>query len=118
MLVRREAEKGGRDVLIVGDRPRSRSVVLGMESGRENSGNARALLWLKATEEEFSPEDDHQRKNSAIPRTMIAETLKGIKSAGIETNVVWGTMVSKSIRRKLSDRAILMSSTAWILSLV
>lgn len=56
--------------------------------------------------------------NSTIPRTMSAEMLKGIKSAGIETNLAWGTIVSKSIRRKLSDLAIRMSSSAWILSLV
>lgn len=66
----------------------------------------------------MSPEDHHQRKNSAIPRTTSAEMLKGIKSAGIETNLAWGTIVSKSIKRKLSDRAILMSNSAWILSFV
>ena len=44
MVVRREAEKGGRDARMVEYRPRLSKVVLGMESVRESSDNARALL--------------------------------------------------------------------------
>ena len=44
MVVRRETEMGGRDARMLEYRPRLSKVVLGMESVRESSDNARALL--------------------------------------------------------------------------
>jgi len=44
VVVRREREMGGRDARMVEDRPRLSKVVLGMESIRESSDNALALL--------------------------------------------------------------------------